>query len=84
MTGAHRAHRAHNKTTNKDHTDSDATKEVILDIWPEANLNKIAITSDISDTDSLTPKLDLKHTQAAVVRTNEDLLSDDLASEDDS
>ena len=95
VTGSHRAHRAHNhnKTTNKYHTDSDATKEVILDIWPETNLNKIEAneslesitTSDTSDTsDSLTPKLDLKHTQAAVVRTNEDLLSDDLASEDDS
>ena len=78
VTRAHRAHRSHNKTTivQINHTDSDATKKVILDIWPETNLNKIVskieaneslesiTTSDTSDTsDLLTPKLDLKHTQ---------------------
>jgi hypothetical protein len=69
---------------------SDGTKEVLSNIWSKSNLNKISkkddlnkfqestTTSDTSDTsDSLVPRLDLKHTQAAIVRTNEDLVAED-------
>ena len=69
---------------------SDVTKEVVSSIWPNVNYDeiltmddpnktKLSITaSDTSDTsDLLIPRLDLKHTQAAVVRTNEDLVAED-------
>jgi replicative DNA helicase Mcm len=91
---AHRAHSALTTPVRANHVDetSDTTEEVLSSIWPTAKINKISnignlkkykeltTASDTSDTsDLMTSKLDLKHTRAAVIHTN-----DDLASEDDS
>lgn len=69
---------------------SDATKEVLSDVWPITNGNKLddpsksrpsIATSDPSDTsDSSNPsivRLSLRHTETARVFTNEDLASED-------
>lgn|GEM_PF-2518983 len=89
VTGAHRAHRAHSITSvQTNHID--ATKEVLSGIWPTTNNKEIpsedntnepseSITTSgtLDASDSLIPRLALKHSQAAVVFTNEDLASED-------
>jgi replicative DNA helicase Mcm len=97
VTGAHKAHRAHNAMRTPVQTVhvnevSEPTKEVLSSIWPSSNLNGIqnqdlnkskkpTTTSDTSDTsDSASnSRLDLKHTQAAIVRSNEDLASEEYS-----
>ena len=91
VTGSHRAHRAHNVITTKTRTNQadnvSTTEEVLSSIWPTAHINEIsnkenlekpiepATSSETSN--SITQKLNLKHTQAAIVRTNEDLAPED-------
>jgi len=73
-------------TVQTDHVASDATKEVISNIWQTTNIDEfpnkdnpnkcVESISPSKTSKSPNPRLNLKRTQPAIVRTNEEFASE--------